>query len=81
MVILATDARQPPDRNLLYDIYCDESSRTRHRYIAMGGVIVQTVLVGQIDARIAQLRLPELPSGEMKWGAVSRAKLGAYQRL
>ena len=81
MAILAQGSRQPADPNLLYDIYCDESSQTRHRYMVMGGLIVQSVRVPDLNARIAELRLPELPHGEMKWGSVSRGKFVAYRRL
>jgi len=80
MAILARASREPADPKLLHDIYCDESSQTRHRYMVMGGLIVQTSRVSDVHARIAELRLPELPSGEMKWGAVSKGKLPAYRR-
>lgn len=81
MAIIARDQRIPPDPRIVYDIYCDESSQTRHRYMAMGGVIVPTSHVLALDEAIAALRLPELPQGEMKWGRVSNGKHAAYQRL
>ena len=49
--------------------------------MAMGGLIIQTAKVANANAHIARLRLPELPSGEMKWGSVSKGKLAAYRRL
>ena len=49
--------------------------------MAMGGLIIQASRVGLANARIAELRLPELPRGEMKWGNVSRSKLEAYRRV
>ncbi|MEP7221319.1 MAG: DUF3800 domain-containing protein [Novosphingobium sp.] len=66
---------------MLHDIYCDESSQTRHRYMAMGGLIIPTGRVIQAEALFATLRLPELPSGELKWGSVSNGKLEAYRRM
>lgn len=81
MAIFANDHREPPDPRLISEIYCDESSQTRHRYMAMGGIIIPSAEVGPANARIAALRLPELPQGEMKWGSVSRGKLAPYTRL
>lgn len=49
--------------------------------MVMGGLIIRTDLTEAANRRFAELRLPELPSGEMKWGVVSRAKFAAYQRL
>lgn len=49
--------------------------------MAMGGVIIHQGAVANANDRIAALRLPELPQGEMKWGSVSRSKYAAYQRL
>ncbi len=49
--------------------------------MAMGGLIIPTSNVVATNARIAELRLPELPNGEMKWGSVSKGKLEAYRRL
>lgn len=81
MAILLGAARRPADPNLLHDIYCDESSQTRHRYMAMGGLVIPTVRVTRANDVISKLRLPELPSGEMKWGAVSKSKIIPYRRL
>jgi len=75
----ASQARLDPA--LLSDIYIDESSQTRHRYMAMGGIIIPTSATADANNRFAELRLPELPQGELKWGNVSRGKLAAYQRI
>lgn len=40
-----------------------------------------TLRVEAANARITDLRLPELPRGEMKWGNVSNGKLPAYRRV
>lgn len=47
----------------------------------IGGLIVATQSVETINACLAELRLPELPRGEMKWGKASAKKLKAYGRL
>ena len=49
--------------------------------MAMGGIIIRTSNVQSANDRIAALRLPELPQGEMKWGSVSKGKLEAYRRI
>lgn len=66
---------------MLSDIYIDESSQTRHRYLILGGVIARKDAIDAINAAIMKLRLPELPHGEMKWNKVSNAKLMAYKRV
>jgi hypothetical protein len=81
MAIFVSANRDPPPIEATSDIYCDESSQTRHRYMVMGGLIIPTARVPETNAEIARLRLPELPQGEMKWGSVSRGKLAAYRRL
>lgn len=47
----------------------------------MGGLICNKTAVPEINEWIAQIRLPELPNGELKWGSVSRSKLEAYRRI
>ena len=49
--------------------------------MAMGGLVIASTRVGAANDRMAQLRMPELPRGEMKWGNVSRGKLLAYRRV
>lgn len=81
MPIPSLSGREPPDPRQLSDIYIDESSQTRHRYLVLGGIIAPTVDVETVNAEIARCRVPELPHGEMKWTKVSRSKLEAYQRV
>ncbi len=73
--------REPADPRQLSDIYIDESSQTRHRYLLLGGIIIETLKVEAADDEIAKCRLPELPFGEMKWNKVSDKKLEAYRRV
>lgn len=70
----------PPD-DLVADIYIDESSQTRNRYLLLGGILIPTLTIGLTDACLAKARVPELPYGEMKWGKVSTSKLKAYRRF
>jgi hypothetical protein len=62
------------------EVFIDESSQNNHTYFVMGGVIAPVDLVPTITAFLLKSRLPELPSGEMKWAKVSRSKLPAYKR-
>jgi hypothetical protein len=80
MAIIVSDRREPPPLEALSDIYIDESSQTKNRYLLIGGIIIPTALVERANTRLALARLPELPHGEMKWGKVSNAKLTAYKR-
>jgi len=73
--------RQPPDLTRFSEVYIDESSQTRHRYMLLGALVVPTPLSQRLEAALRAARLPELPVGEMKWTKVSRAKLPAYLRF
>lgn len=74
-------SRQPADPDLLSDIYIDESSQTKHRFLVLGGIIIPTRQVLAANAELAKCRLPELPFGEMKWNKVSLGKINAYRRV
>lgn len=73
--------REPPDPRLLHDIYIDESSQTKHRFLVLGGLILPEASAQEFEDRILQARLPELPRGELAWTKVSPAKLSAYSRV
>lgn len=62
------------------EIYVDESSQTKNRYLLIGGIIIPSADVYGASESLLRARLPELPHGEMKWGKVSKAKLEAYKR-
>lgn len=74
-------AREPPNPELLHELYIDESSQTKHRYLVLGGLIIPRSLLDEFERKIREARLPELPSSEMKWSKVSQAKLPAYKRV
>ncbi|AHE52831.1 DUF3800 domain-containing protein [Sphingomonas sanxanigenens] len=75
------DWRTPRTQEEISEIYIDESSQTKNRFLLLGGVIIPKRQLAAAEARIAEARLPELPFGEMKWGKVSRSKLAAYKRV
>lgn len=80
MPIYANDHREPPQLESISDIYIDESSQTKNRFLLLGGIIIPTASVAAAEAKLAAARLPELPFGEIKWGKVSNGKLAAYRR-
>jgi hypothetical protein len=72
----------PPDRDLpLSDIYIDESSQTRNRFLLLGGIIVPSGVVEATTQLIEAARFPEILQAEMKWGKVSKSMLPAYKRV
>lgn len=79
MPLAMVDLPAGPDR--FSDIYIDETSHTKHRYLALGGIIVPTRCVPDLNRAVMQARLPELPAGELAWTKVSRAKSAAYRRV
>ena len=81
MAVFASDHREPPSIETISDIYIDESSQTKNRFLLLGGVVIPKASVPAAEARLAAARLPELPFGEIKWGRVSRSKLAAYRRF
>lgn len=74
-------SRGAPSLDEVWDVYIDESSQTKNRYLLLGGVIIPKRTVEAASERLREARLPELPHGEMKWGKVSRSKLSAYVRF
>src|SRR5579864_5608864 len=71
----------PPPLDAINEVYLDESSQTKHRFLVMGGIIVHGPQSPAIEDAILAARLPELPRGEMAWTKVSRTKLQAYGRV
>jgi len=70
-----------PDIHEISDVFLDESSQNNHRYLVIGGLILHKSFSEPFDAAFEKTRLPELPSGEIKWTKVSASKLAAYKRL
>ena len=63
------------------DIYVDESSQTKHRFLVLGGLIIPHDQVDTFCASVSRARQPDLPANSLKWGRVSRTKLEAYRRV
>ena len=74
-------ARVAPKPEEICEVFIDESSQTKHRYLILGGIIFRGANRDRIFEIVQKARLPELPHGEMKWGKVSNSKLPAYQRV
>jgi hypothetical protein len=74
--------RVKPNAAQLSDVYIDESSQTQHRYLGLGGLIINTLDVPTFETALAGARLPDLPlRGELRWTKVSATKLAAYTRV
>lgn len=73
--------RVPAKPDEIIEVYVDESSQNKHRYLVLGAVAVELPNTQTLIDAIMQARLPQLPNGEAKWGKVSRAKLPAYKRV
>lgn len=74
-------AKIPASESELTTVFIDESSQTAHRYLALGALALNNIVVRKLEARLREARLPELPAGEMGWTKVSNAKLEAYKRF
>jgi hypothetical protein len=73
--------RVKPDPADVVEIYADESSQTKHRYLVLGGIAVRLTESAKLRDLISSARLPDLPAKEAKWTKVSLAKLAAYKRI
>lgn len=80
MPIIAKSGREPASPELITDIYIDESSQTKNRYLVLGGIGIPKLSVPAAQEALAEARLPQLPHGEMKWGKISNSKISAYGR-
>jgi len=63
------------------EIYVDESSQNGHPFLVLGGLVIPQDHVEGFCQSIERARQPELPSGSLKWGRVSRTKLATYKRV
>jgi hypothetical protein len=63
------------------NVYIDESSQTKARFLVLGGITVMAQHAAPFETFLRWRRHPELPSSEMKWTKVSRGKLLAYERV
>lgn len=77
----ASAMRVPAKPDDIVEIYADESSQNKHRYLVLGAIVVPMLDTPDLIEAINKARLPELPQGEAKWTKVSQAKLAAYKRM
>ena len=73
--------RTPAKLDEILEIYIDESSQTKHRFLVLGAVVVEHLRANELYKLLMDARLPDLPSKEAKWQKVSRTKLAAYKRV
>jgi hypothetical protein len=73
--------RVPAKPEDIIEVYVDESSQNKHRYLVLGAVAFKLTNAQKLIDLMLAARLPELPNGEAKWTKVSKSKLPAYQRL
>lgn len=73
--------RVPAKPEDIVEVYVDESSQNKHRYLVIGAIVLQLRHSGNVIDLIKKARLPELPKGEAKWTKVSKSKLAAHKRL
>lgn len=73
--------RVPAKPEEIIEIYVDESSQNKHRYLVLGAVVCEMTNSQKLADLTVKARQPELPEGEMKWTKVSKAKLPAYKRV
>jgi hypothetical protein len=73
--------RVPAKPEDIIEVYADESSQNKHRYLVLGAIIVDLISTPELIEAITKARLPELPQGEAKWAKVSKGKLAAYKRM
>lgn len=81
IMLLPRPERIAPDRAQIREIYLDETSQTKHRYLLIGGVVTPLLSAEAAGQAIVRSKVPELTHGEMKWGKVSTSKLPAYRRV
>lgn len=67
------------NEKLNYSIFLDESSQTKHRYLTLGCLVLETDWVAHFEEAISYSKKLELPEGELKWNKVSNAKLHTYK--
>ncbi len=63
----------------IYQIYLDESSQTKHRYLTIGCLVVDRYLVPLLEEAVLHAKALDMPNGEMKWTKVSATMLHAYK--
>jgi hypothetical protein len=78
----------PHEADLFYNVYIDESSQNKHRYLVLGGLTVPLDKAAAFEAHIAASREPMIaptnPDGTprvIKWEKVKNYNLAAYKKV
>jgi hypothetical protein len=78
----------PHEADLFTEVYIDESSQTKHRYLVLGALLVPLKLSAQFEAAIIEARgdqfPPKRPDGTpriFKWEKANAYNLEAYKRV
>lgn len=73
--------RLRPNPEDIVEVYLDESSQNKHRYLVLGAIGVKLKTSSALVGLIKNARHPDLPEKEAKWVRVSKTKLSAYKRV
>lgn len=68
-------------QNPLLGIYCDESRQTQHRFMAVGGLIIDEDAIEHFNDTMRKFRVELNMNRELKWTKVSTGKLSEYKRF
>ena len=78
----------PDEADLFCNVYIDESSQTKHRYLVIGGLVVPLSHADAFEASIIAAREPDIPVAKpdgtprvMKWQKVNEYNLATYRRV
>jgi hypothetical protein len=78
----------PGEKPTTYNVYIDESSQTKMRYLVIGGLVIPKEYADRFEADILAARGPDYPAIDsdgkhaIKWGkAKSRDDLATYKRV
>jgi hypothetical protein len=78
----------PHEADLFVEVYIDESSQTKHRYLVLGGLVVPMDYIDRFDADIIAARGADLPIAHadgspriIKWEKAKGHNLAGYKRV
>jgi hypothetical protein len=79
---------RPEEADRFYQVYIDESSQTKYRYMVMGGLCVPLAYSSALEADIIACRDDTTPltgpdgsPSIMKWQKASKRNLAVYKRV
>lgn len=66
---------------MIYHIYCDESRQCQHRYMVIGGIILEESHVKAFENTMTKYRQETNVTQELKWSKISASYLNKYKRF